>query len=166
MTDKPLSFNFTLFQLTQTNHAHLQEENRKVTPVEESKLSECAQLLEVCRGVLDQEIDVHSGRRCAALNKRVGSSDKSQHLRCEAVDFSPRGPDDEKTIDVAFHKLIDAAIQGKLKFGQLIFESSANGREGRSVWLHISLGLPYRDQARCGQALTMRDGHYELVAKV
>lgn len=166
MNDRQLSPHYSLFQLTRTDHADLQEENRHVTHEEETKLALVANLLEACRVVLGCDLDVHSGRRYLELNKRVGGSPRSQHLKCEAADFSPAGPDTQESVDAAFEKLVAAAKEKRLSFGQLIVESDGRGREGRKVWLHISLGAPYRDAGRCGEALRMKDGQYELVAKV
>lgn len=166
MNDRHLTENFTLNQLTRTDHADLQEENRHVTAEEELKLVVVAELLEKCRAVLGCELDVHSGRRYLELNKRVGGSERSQHLKCEAADFSPAGPDSEATVTDAWQKLATAARAGKLKFGQLIVESAAGRDGGRSVWVHISLGAPYRDAARCGEVLSMKDGKYTVISKI
>ena len=164
--DRHLTDHFTFHQLTRTDHADLQEVNRHVTPEEELKLVVLAELLEHCREAVGLELDVHSGRRCPALNKRVGSSDKSQHLRCEAADFSPAGPDTEASVVDAWQKVATASRSGKFKFGQLIVESAA-GRDGaRKVWVHVSLGAPYRDPARCGEVLEMKDGAYKLISKI
>ena len=166
MTDHNLSPHFSLYQLTRTDQTDMQEENRHVTNDEELKLSEVANLLETCRTVLGCDLDVHSGRRYLELNKRVGGSERSQHLKSEAADFSPAGPDTEASIAETFDKIIIAARAGRLRFGQLIAESDGRGREGRSFWLHISLGLPYRDILRCGEGLKMVDGRYTLVEKI
>jgi len=163
--DKQLSPHFSLYQLTVTNQADLQEANRNVTQDEELKLSALANLLETCRVILGCDLDVHSGRRYLELNKRVGGSDRSQHLKCEAADFSRQGPDTEETVTSDWQKIITAAREGKLKFGQLIVENQA-GREGRAYWIHISLGAPYRDKARCGEVLSMKDGKYTMIAKL
>lgn len=166
-TDKNLSPHFSLFQLTRTDHADLQEENRHVTQEEESKLCELANLLETCHVILGCDLDIHSGRRFLTLNKRVGGSERSQHLKCEAADFSPAGPDTEESVQDAWQKLATAARAGKIKFGQLIFESAAAGREGgRKVWIHISLGAPYRVKERCGEVLTMKDGKFVMISKI
>lgn len=158
--NRHLTSHFTLYQLTATNHADLQEENRHITQEEGEKLVRVAHMLELCRTILKCELDVHSGRRYLELNKRVGGSERSQHLKCEAADFSPAGPDTEETINGAFNLLIAAAKQPNsvLNFGQLIVESEsrAGGREGRKYWLHISLGAPYRDPARCGECLSIK----------
>lgn len=165
MNDKQLSPHFSLFQLTRTDHADLQEENRHVTQEEELKLSALANLLETCRTILGCDLDVHSGRRYLELNKRVGGGDRSQHLKCEAADFSPQGPDTEASVTDAWQKLVTAARAGRLQFGQLIVENQA-GREGRSFWIHVSLGAPYRVKARCGEVLSMKDGKFTLIAQI
>jgi hypothetical protein len=158
VSDNRLTPHFTVEDFTVTLHADLQEENRMVTTEERAKLAECAELAEVFMIALGCDLDIHSGRRFSKLNRRVGSSNKSQHLMNEAFDFSPKGPDSEKTILDAWHKLIAAAKAGKFKFGQLIVETQAGGREGRSFWIHASLGRPYRDPARCGEVFRMDDG--------
>ena len=165
--DRKLSPHFSLFQLTVTNHADLQEENRHVTTEEETKLTEVANLLEAVRRAVGGDLDVHSGRRYLELNKRVGGTERSQHLKCEAADFSPAGPDTEESVVNAWQKVATAARAGQLAFGQLIVESAGTvGREGRKLWIHISLGHPWRPKDRCGQVLTMKDGKYELVSQI
>ncbi len=163
--DRQLSPHFSLFDLTKTEHSDLQEENRHVTQDEELRLADLANLLETCRTILGCDLDVHSGRRYLELNKRVGGSDRSQHLKCEAVDFSDQGPDTEDSVTATWQKIATAARAGKIKFGQLIVENQAN-REGRSYWVHISLGAPYRDKARCGEVLSMKDGKYTMFSRI
>lgn len=165
-TDFQLSEHFSFHQLTRTDHADLQAENRHTTEAEDAKLATVASLLERCRAILGCELDVHSGRRYLELNKRVGGSDRSQHLKCEAADFSPAGPDSEATVTDAWQKIATAARAGKIKFGQLIVESAAGRDGGRSVWVHISLGDPYRDKARCGEVLSMKNGAYTMISKI
>ena len=167
MSDKKLSPHFSLFDLTKTDHADLQAENRHVTEEEEKKLCEVANLLETCKVILGYDLDVHSGRRYLGLNKRVGGSERSQHLKCEAADFSPAGPDTEEGVVDAWQKIATAAREGKIKFGQLIVENAKDGREGgRKFWVHISLGAPYRAKERCGEVLTMKDGKFELITRI
>ncbi len=163
--DRQLSPHFSLFDLTRTDHADLQEENRHVTNDQEIKLGELANLLETCRTILGCDLDVHSGYRHLELNKRVGGSDRSQHLKCEAVDFSPVGPDTEESCTAAWQKLATASRLGALKFGQLIVENQA-GREGRSFWVHISMGAPYRAKERCGEVLSMKDGKFTVISQI
>jgi hypothetical protein len=161
-----LSPHFTLHILTRTDHADLQEENRHVAPDEELRLTALANLLETVMVILGCDLDIHSARRYLALNKRVGGTERSEHLKCTAADGSPVGPDTQETIDAAVVKIVAAAKAGKIKFGQLISESDARGREGRKCWFHISLGEPYRDKARCGEVLKMVDGKYTVVERI
>ena len=162
INDRQLSPHFTLFQLTRTDHADLQEENRHVTQEEEAKLCELANLLEECKVIMGCDLDVHSARRYLKLNQRVGGSVRSQHLKCEAADISRRGPDTEAAIEADFKKLARAVREKRLKVGQLIIESQAVGREGRKFWIHVSLGAPHREASLCGQVLRMKDGKYEI----
>jgi hypothetical protein len=166
INDKQLSPHFSLFQLTRTDHADLQEENRHVTDEQERKLGEVANLLETCWTILGCNLDVHSGRRFLGLNQRVGGSDRSQHLKCEAADFSPAGLDTEESVTDAWQKIATAARAGKVKFGQLLLECEDSGREGRVWWIHGSLGAPYRDKARCGEIATMLNGKFTMISKV
>lgn len=164
--DRILSPHFSFYELTRTDHTDLLAENRHVTDEELGKLQLCAELLEQCQALLGVKLEVHSGRRFLALNKRVGGSERSQHMRSEAVDFSPEGYDDEASITRNFDKLVDFAKAGKIKFGQLLKESDKNGREGRKVWIHISLGSPFRDESRCGEIFTVIDGKTEFVERI
>lgn len=166
MIDRDLSPHFSLFDLTRTDHVDLQEENRHITSDEEAKLIEVANLLEACRSAIGCDIEIHSGRRFLLLNKRVGGSDRSQHMKCEAADFSPAGPDTEESVTDAWQKIATAARAGKLKFGQLIVEAAPGRDGGRKVWVHISLGAPWRDPARCGEVLSMRDGRYTMISRI
>lgn len=156
--DLQLSEHFTLFELTKTNRSEFQACNRKVSEGQVNKLRNVAVLLELCRSSLDAPIIVHSGYRCPDLNRAVGSSDRSQHLLCEAVDFSVKGLD----VEHAFRILRADAHNGRLPFGQLIFEKAARAY-GLAEWLHISLGIPYRIASKSGQVLTMNEGKYHLM---
>ena len=160
-----LSAHFTLEDLTRTDHADLQAANREVSEEQIDKLGDVAALLEICWFIVGP-LDAHSGYRCPALNARVGGSERSQHMKAEAADFSPAGPDTEESIGKAFQQLVAAAKAGRLFFGQLIVESAGAGREGRKNWLHISLGKPYRDPAKCMQALKMRDGVFQRIGTI
>lgn len=159
MDDFKLTEHFSFFELTATVNPTVQKENRTLNNVQMEKLAKVADLLEAVRLIVNLPISVHSGYRCKKLNDLVGSTDKSQHLLCEAADFSVTGmPNTE-----AFAKIQQAALNGRLQFGQLIHER-AKRSYGVSDWLHISLGAPYREKN--GQVLTMRNGLYELVRTI
>ena len=124
------------------------------------KLQKVAELLEEVKTVLGYPLSVTSGYRCPELNMRIGSSVRSQHLLCEAADFIPHGI----AIDEAFRRLRHEGKDSIIHFGQLICEKA--DRESKKEWIHISIGVPYREKPRSGQILTMVDGHYNLIETV
>lgn len=153
---------FSLFELTKTNNIALQAQNRILTLDQIAKLKQVAMLLQVLSGILNVPLTVNSGYRCPQLNKATnGSSLTSQHLKCEAADVFPEG----MPIADAFVCLRAAAKLNKFSFGQLILEE-AHRDYGTVQWIHISLGSPYRDFARCGEILLMKNGHYNLIETV
>jgi hypothetical protein len=74
----------------------------------------------------DAKINVHSGFRCEELNKVVGGSPTSAHMRGEAVDFDIDGRKDRDSL------LNDLCLimSSPIPFGQLLIENGC---------LHISL---------------------------
>jgi hypothetical protein len=64
-----------------------------------------------------------------------------------------------ESIEAAFQKVLAAAKAGQIKFGQLIVEQAQRGYS-KSIWVHVSIGRPYRDPARCGEVMRMveKDG--------
>lgn len=164
MTDKILSPHFSLYVLTHTDHAKFQEHNRNVTLEQISKLAVLANLGEQVFQILGG-CQITSGYRCKALNDAVGSTDKSQHLKCEAIDLLPFGPITDATVKVAFNRLVFEVSKGNLKMGQLIWETQKGRDGGSDTWIHLSLGEPYRPTEKCCQILYMKDGVYKQVAK-
>ena len=104
----------------------------------------------LCRGLLEPiraqfgPVVITSGYRCPALNKALHGAESSQHTRAEAADFIVPGCD----LDTVF-----AWIRGSgLEYGQVILEPG---------WIHISLGEPYRTEAKCQQALIFDGKDYK-----
>lgn len=91
-------------------------------------------LLEPARAILNAPLIITSGYRCPALNKEIGGSATSQHLNATAADFIVK---DSRSLEDIFIKLKESPF---LNYGQLILEKS---------WIHISLGVPFRDLAKC-----------------
>ncbi len=88
-----------------------------------------------------------SAYRSAAVNRAVGGSPHSQHLRGEAADFSIPGVG---ALTVA------QFIRDHLSFDQLILATGPGGDPQRG-WLHCS----YRNEKENRrQLLTFRDGRY------
>ena len=116
-----LSPNFTLAELTRTNHAELAAQNTALAMTEPGILAELRQTahaLELVRALFNRPILVHSGFRCEELNEAVGGSPTSQHRVGQAVDFTVEGMDLEDTLHtiqaggIPFHQLLieDACI--------------------------------------------------------
>ena len=166
MENFKLTDHFSFFEFTQTGNTALQDLNRQKGLAIKGKLTAIAEVLEVLREELGHPLEIHSAFRCAELNgATAGSSKTSQHMLGEAVDFSGPGQEDEAQIDAFWKKVLGILQKEGIAFGQLIKESA--GRDhGRSNWVHLSLGAPHREVAKCGQVMTMRDGTYTLVKTV
>jgi zinc D-Ala-D-Ala carboxypeptidase len=106
------------------------------------KLRFTAAGLERVRAMLGFEIRVHSGYRCPALNKAVGGSLNSQHMRGEAVDFTCPHFGPPEAICLFLNQWM-----ATLGIDQLIYEG---------LWVHVSFALNPRNEA-----LTFIDGKYK-----
>lgn len=83
----------------------------------------CEKLLQPLRVAIGMPIVISSGYRCGALNKAVGGSTTSQHMKGEAADCVTDG----KAAD-----LLRLLLELKLDFDQAILYPSQN-------FLHLSL---------------------------
>lgn len=112
----------------------------------------CNLVLEPVRAHFGVPIQLNSGYRSLALNRRLGSKDSSQHRKGEAADIEmPAGPSNAE--------LAAWIAQSGLPFDQLILESYHAGQP-RSGWVHVSHAAagPQR-----GQVLTMTIGTHGAV---
>lgn len=135
-----LTQHFSFEELTRTRQADLQDENRREARDYFDKLKQVAQMLEVVRAKFGA-VRVNSGFRGPAVNAAVGGSATSQHSKGEAADIvCPAVTVDE------LHRWI--VVESGIAFGQCILE-----KPGSSVWVHVSLGAPYRDPKKCGESL-------------
>jgi hypothetical protein len=161
-----LSAHFSFEELTQTSNTKLQEVNRAVAEQYLPSLKSLAGLLEVLRKGLGYPLDIHSGFRCPELNgATMGSVSTSQHTLGEACDFSPYGDDNEDSIEDCFARCQKILKEAKQGFGQLIMES-ADREHGVALWLHISLGAPWRKMAKCGQVMIAKNGIYQVLRTI
>ena len=146
-----LSEHFTLYELTRTSHADLQQRNQEEAVQYMAALIDLANMLEVVRKRFGPVV-VTSGFRGPTLNHRVNGSATSQHCRGEAADIvcpATAVPD--------LHKWI--VTKSGIAFGQCILEMPPH-----RAWVHLSLGAPWRDPKRCGMSLFTDDGE-SYVAK-
>jgi hypothetical protein len=116
-----LSPHFTLAELTRTDHREFDN-----TPDQSSieNLTRLADLLEQVReAVKGRPVVINSGYRSEAVNKAVGSSDKSQHrIGCAA---------DIRVLGFTPNQVVKAVIAAGIPFDQVIREFDS--------WTHISV---------------------------
>lgn len=158
MKDRLLTEHFGLYELTKTNLEPFQKKNRELTVYQIDTLTILARLLEHVRYVIGEPLIVLSGYRCPTLNRAIGSNSASQHLKCEAADFTIN-----QDLGEAFRILWKDIKEKGTNVGQLIHET-AKRPYGETSWIHISLGEPYRSADRCKQIARMQDGAYEALA--
>jgi hypothetical protein len=119
-----LSPNFHLSEFIDSDHAERNGIENIPDPLAIQSLFKLAELLEQVRKLLgDKVISVSSGFRSVELNKAIGGSRTSDHMRGEAADFVCRGFGTAAQVAAAIAK-------SDINFGQLIFEGT---------WVHISL---------------------------
>lgn len=154
MENIKLSDNFTFFELTTTEHRRYLELNRQEGLNFMSNAHSLARnLLQPIRDYFRQPLIVHSGFRCAKLNKAIGGSPRSQHCLFQACDFHIVGID----LDSVFKWIW---TDSGLKFGQLILEGWSAGHPS---WIHISL-CGNRPPERCQMVMTYDGKQYIQLA--
>ena len=109
------------------------------------------ELLEPLRVQWGRPIRVNSGYRSEALNRAVGGSRTSQHMRGEAADISAESP-------VMNNRLMIRLLFSGLPFDQLIAEEVDEMNCPR--WLHVSIVNRQR-----GYGNTNRKNRHEVLVK-
>jgi zinc D-Ala-D-Ala carboxypeptidase len=130
-----LSDHFTLSELTKSSTAERRGIDNEPGPSEIENL-----ILEPVRNHYGIPFAPNSGFRGLELNRAIGSSDTSQHVTGNAVDFEVPGIDNK---DVALW------VMENCEFDQLILEFYKEGVPG-SGWVHCSYDEPteHRKSAR------------------
>jgi len=119
-----LSPNFYLAEFLVSNTATRLGLDNAPDPLAVQNLFKMAELMEKIRKLLgDRVVVVSSGFRSPAVNKAVGGSASSDHMRGEACDFVCNGFGTPLQVS-------HAIVKSSINFGQLIQEGS---------WVHISL---------------------------
>lgn len=125
MTEK-ISPNFTLAALTRSTTATRKGIPNQPGPLETAKLKElCATILEPLYARYGKNLVVTSAYRSAALNRAIGGSKTSQHMKGEAADLIVAGV---SNLEVA------KWLSRNVKYGQVIHEFGE--------WVHVSLPYP------------------------
>jgi hypothetical protein len=125
-----LSPNFTLAEATKSQTAaRLGIDNTPPATVMPALRAVATNILEPVRAHYGVPIVPSSWYRCPALNKAIGSGDKSQHVLGEAVDFEVGGI---SNLDVA------SFIVSSLNWDQVLLEYYIENQPF-SGWVHVSL---------------------------
>lgn len=126
-----LSKHFTLSEMTVSQTASRKGIDNTPGDAEIANLKQlCEQVLEPVRVHFDRPVIVTSGFRSVVLNKRIGGSSTSQHVKGEAADFTVPG--------VSNYELCKW-MERNLNYDQLIYEY------GESGWVHVSWTENYRN---------------------
>ena len=129
-----LSTHFTLAEFTQSDTAARMSINNDLPLELVPAATITCELLERIRGYLCERAAkpvpmlISSGYRCPALNRAIGSSDTSDHIRAMAVDFRAPAFGTPLQVSQALAGVADA-----LNIGQLIYEHT---------WVHVSTRRP------------------------
>ena len=122
-----LSKNFTIEEMIYSKTAEIKGiDNVPLFPEKDNLKKLCANVLQPIRDAIDMPIIVTSAYRCDALNRAVGGSSNSQHIKGEAADIVCQ--DMQKLWDVC----LDLIKNDTIDVGQLINEKNLK-------WIHISL---------------------------
>jgi zinc D-Ala-D-Ala carboxypeptidase len=101
-------------------------------------------ILDPAREWLKSPVNVNSGYRSKKVNKAVGGSAKSQHLKGQAADITSK--DNARLF----------AIIREMDFDQLIWEK---GTDESPEWIHVSYVSKEKNRK---QVLRFKNGKYEL----
>jgi len=124
-----ISDHFTLSELTKSSTAErLGIANEPGSMEVENLIMVCDQILEPVRNHYDIPFTPSSGFRCLELNRAIGSSGNSQHVKGEAVDFEVPGIP---------NKEVALWVKDNCEFDQLILEFYKEGVPD-SGWVHCS----------------------------
>jgi len=108
----------------------------------------CYEILEPVRAKFDKPVTITSGYRSLETNRKLGSSDSSQHTKGQAVDFEIGGV---TNIEIAYW------LTNNVDFDQFILEFYRPS-SGSSGWCHVS----YNEKgANRKQILTFDGTSYE-----
>lgn len=142
-----LTPNFTLKELIESPTAKkLGIDN---TPTEEHLANMkyvCEKILEPARAHFGKPVTVNSCYRGPALNKAIGGSSSSQHMKGEAVDFEIKG---------VTNKILADWVSENVEFDQVILEFYNPAEGANSGWVHASVK---KTGNRKQKLVAMKDG--------
>ena len=126
-----LSKNLTLHEMTRSETAKRKGVSNQPTEEHIANMIVLAEkIFQPIRDHFGVPIHVSSGYRSAALNKKIGGSKTSQHMKGEAMDIDMDGTNTGVTNVQIFN-----FIRANLIFDQLIWEF---GNSSNPDWVHVS----------------------------
>lgn len=135
---------FTIEELSASTEARKMGIDNTPTPEARANLTDLADaVLDPLRERYGYPIHVSSGYRCPRLNKAVGGSPTSQHVKGEAADIYVANKRDKA--------MLFSMIYYLLPFDQLIWEK---GDDEAPAWIHVS----YRGGNNRRECLRTKDG--------
>ena len=118
--DYKITENFSFYELTNTSHAELIDENRRYAEGLKDNLNLLGILLQDIRDGINKPMTISSGVRSPELNKAVGGAKDSRHMKGLAADIQVKGM---TALDVftairemklpSLHKAIIEGVKGK-----------------------------------------------------
>lgn len=133
-----LSNSFTLAEMLKSNTASrlgIEEQYSPSKEVIDNLTRLCKKVLQPIRDSLEMPVRVTSGYRCKELNKAIGGSSRSQHVKGEAADIELWIRGEEKNA-ILLDEIINLVFRQEIEFDQLIIEYPDHN--GVPKWIHIS----------------------------
>ena len=140
-----LSNSFSLSEMLKSNTANrrgIEEQYKPSKEVIDNLTRLCRKVLQPIRDSLEMPVRVTSGYRCEELNKAIGGSSKSQHVKGEAADIELWITGQEKNA-ILLDEIINLSFRNEIEFDQLIIEYPVNDVP---KWIHISYSDLNRNQ--------------------
>ena len=141
-----LSNSFTLAEMIKSNTAsrlNIEEQFNPPKEVIDNLTILCKKVLQPIRDSLELPVRVTSGYRCEELNKAIGGSSKSQHVKGQAADIELWIAGQEKNA-ILLDEIINLSFRNDIEFDQLIIEYP--NEHGVPKWIHISYSDNNRNQ--------------------
>jgi len=159
--NRKLTEHFSLYEAARTRQKKWIQFNREyvLTKIEKTLLT--LNLLEHSRLAIKFPIFLSSLGRCIGLNKYIGGVNSSQHVECEAGDWTPLNKSNKHSVLHACDEVAKRFKKDNVMFGQLIFEERETSL-GTKYWIHQSLGYPLRPLYKCRQVASITNGKFEL----
>ena len=117
-----LSPNFKLSEFVRSDTADREGIDNTPSEADINNLRRIAYTLEIVRLVLGAPVYISSGYRCLELNRAIGSSDTSKHVKGLAADFTVKGYTPKESVEI---------IRKVVGFNTLIQEFGQ--------WVHLDL---------------------------